>query len=300
MSSLLPIIVTWDVDPSPEVPYDLRHRSLGVTLDLCRDLHVRSTFFVTANAEHAQAEDLEQMQSLGHEIGCHGLTHTDEEEYQRMPAKDVHTYIEQATSKLQSAAGVPITVFRSPRLKVGASMIDALAACGYVADSSVCSQRIDLISSNLINYGWLVAPRRPYHPHRANPFKRGDSPLWEIPISAAIIPLISAFLSVLGPSCMKTWLRLLAAESRRTGKPIVYLGHPIEFTSAWIKPFAWSQLSPAYIRTHGLLLRKQLYRLDSVAWLQATRDLFAYMASFPGAEFLPLGEYVARELGDSR
>jgi hypothetical protein len=165
-----------------------------------------------------------------------------------------------------------------------------------VADSSVCSQRVDVISSNLINRGWLVAPRRPYHPHRANVFKRGDSPVWEVPISAAIIPFISAFLSVLGLSFMKIWFRLLAAESRRTGKPIVYLGHPIEFTSAWVKPFTWSQLRPGTIRTHGLLLRKQLYRLDCAAWLEATRDLFAYMASFSGAEFLPLGEYVSREL----
>jgi hypothetical protein len=297
MSSLLPIIVTWGVDPSPEVPYELRHRSLGVTFDLCRDLNVRSTFFITANAEHVQAGDLDQMQILGHEIGCHGLTHTDEEEYQRMPAADVHAYIEQATSKLQSAVGAPITVFRSPRLKMGARALAALAACGYVADSSVCSQRADVISSNLINRGWLVAPRRPYHPDRANAFKRGDLPVWGVPISAAVILFTSAILGVLGLSFMKTWFRLLAAESRRTGKPIVYLGHPIEFTSAWSKPFAWAQLTPGYIRTHGVLLRKQLYRLDSVAWLQATRDLFAYMASFSGAEFLPLGEYVTRELG---
>lgn len=297
MSGTLPILVTWDVDPSPEVPYEARRRSLDVTLDLCRDLAVRTTFFVTAQADHVHADDLDRIQSLGHEVGCHGLTHTDEEEYQRMPAADVRAYIEQATDRLQSAAGTPITVFRSPRLKMGASALDALVACGYVADSSVCSQRVDVISSNLVNPGWLVAPRIPYHPDRSNPFRRGDSPLWEVPISAAVIPFISAFLSVLGLRFMKLWFRLLAAESRRTGKPIVYLGHPIEFTASWMTPFAWSQLTPAYIRTHGLLLRKQLYRLDSAAWLQATRDLFAYMASYPGAAFLPVGDYVAHELG---
>ncbi|MGD8624505.1 MAG: hypothetical protein PVJ34_08215, partial [Anaerolineae bacterium] len=127
-------------------------------------------------------------------------------------------------------------------------------------------------------------------------FKQGELAIWEVPVSAAVIPFISAFLSVLGLAFMKGLFRLLYAESRRTGKPIVYLAHPIEFTTGWVKPFHLKQLSPAYIRTHGLLIRKRLYRMDNETWLKATRELFAYMASSTGVAFVPIGEYVASNL----
>jgi len=89
------------------------------------------------------------MQALGQEIGCHGLTHTDEEEYDRMPEEMQERYIEQATQKLEAVAGVRILAFRSPRVKTSAHTLRLLAEHGYRADSSVCSQRIDFVSSNL-------------------------------------------------------------------------------------------------------------------------------------------------------
>jgi peptidoglycan-N-acetylglucosamine deacetylase len=293
----VPVLITWDVDPSPETTWEARQQSLEVTVELCRALGIQTTFFATANAVHVQPDIVQKMLAEGHEIGCHGLTHTDEEEFDRMLPDAQRTHVEEATHKLEALTGSPIRVFRSPRLKISPSTIDILTSCGYIADSSVCSQRIDILSSNLINPGWLRAPRRPYHPHAESVFKRGELPLWEVPVSAAVIPFISAFLSVFGLRFMKGLFRILAAESRRTGKPIVFLGHPIEFTSQWVKPFAMSDLSPRYIRTHGLIIRKKLYRLNSPAWLKATHDLFAYMKSFPDVVFLPVGQYVVSELG---
>jgi len=266
-------------------------------MDLCRELAIRSTFFVTANAAQVRPDDLERMLAWGHQIGCHGLTHTGEEEYNRMPEEQQRAYIEQATQKLNTLTGTDILAFRSPRLKISASTVQLLAEYGYRADSSVCSQRMDLISSNLLNPGWLLAPRRPYHPNHDNAFKRGELPIWEIPISATVIPFISACLSVLGLSFMKVLFRQLYTESRRTGKPIVYLAHPIEFAATWLKRFSFKQLSVSYIRTHGLLIRKQLYRMDHETWLNATRALFAYMQSFPNVAFVTVGEFVDDELG---
>jgi len=291
------VLVTWDVDPSPEVPYEARTRSLKVAMDLCHELTIRSTFFITANASQVHSADLECMQTHGHQIGCHGLSHTDEEEYDKMPEAMQKAYIEEATQKLENMAGTPILAFRSPRVKISACTMKLLTHYGYLADSSVCSQRMDLFSSNLINPGWLFSPRVPYHPHHTSAFKRGNLPIWEIPLSAVVIPFISAFLSVLGLSFMKVMFRLLYEESRRTGKPIVYTAHPVEFTSGWRKPFTLKELSPSYIRIHGLLLRKRLYRMGPECWLNATRELFSYMASFPGVVFLPVVEYVATTLG---
>ena len=293
----VPILITWDVDPSPEVSYEARKLSLGVTVDLCSELDIRSTFFITANASQVHSGDLERMQTHGHQIGCHGLSHSDEEEYDKMDEAIQRTYIEEATQKLESMAGTPIRVFRSPRVKISACTMKLLAQYGYLADSSVCSQRMDLLSSNLINPGWLFSPRLPYHPHCRSAFKRGDLPIWEIPLSAVGAPFISAFLSVLGLSFMKVIFRLLYAESRRTGKPIVYMAHPVEFTSGWLKPFTLKELSPSYIRVHGFLVRKHLYRMDPESWLNATRELFSYMASFSDVVFMSVGEYVTSMLG---
>jgi len=93
---------------------------------------------------------------------------------------------------------------------------------------------------------------------------------------------------------VKALFRLLYAESRRTGKPIVYLAHlPSCFLPRVGPPrLTLKQFSPAYIRTHGFLLRKIFYRMSGETWRNATRGLFAYMASFPDVKFMTSSEYV--------
>jgi len=296
MSKQIPVLITWDVDPSPRLPYKDKLRSLEIATDLCDELNIQATFFVTANAEQATPAALERIQASGHEIGCHGLTHGDEENYDQMPKDMQRAYIEEATEKLAALAGCPIRVFRSPRVKTSALTLRLLAEYGYQADSSVCSQRIDFVSSNLINAGWIFAPRRPYRPHHGNAFRKGEVPIWEIPISAAIIPFISASLNILGLSAVKALFRLLYAEARRTGKPIVYLAHPTEFTSGRQRTFHLREFSPVHIKTHGFLVRNLLYRMDRETWLECTQEFFAYMASFPDVRFMSVGDYAARIL----
>jgi peptidoglycan/xylan/chitin deacetylase (PgdA/CDA1 family) len=297
----IPILITWDVDPDRWATPDRRQRALSMVLDLCEEFGIRSTFFVTANYAHEYPEHMGRMQSLGHEVGCHGLTHTDEEDYDRMPEDMQRTYIEEATQKLAAAVGEPILTFRSPRVKTSASTLRLLAEYGYKADSSVCSQRIDFVSSNLINPGWIIAPRRPYSPDPTNAFKRGNLPLWEVPVSAMGLPFISNALNALGVSAMKAFFKLLYTESKHTGKPIVYLGHPTEFILQMSGKgkrhyFKLRELSPNYIRTHGLLLRNYLFKMNGETLFNATQELFAYMASYPGIEFLPVGQYVSTHL----
>jgi hypothetical protein len=194
-------------------------------------------------------------------------------------------------------------------------MLNILAEHGYLADSSVCSQRIDLVSSNLLNLNWVFSPRRPYHPQWNSAFKRGDVPIWEVPISAVVLPFISSVVQVLGLSFMKPFFRLLFVESRFTGKPVVYLAHPTEFAvddgqekrqrtfrqrcAKYLKP---EYFSPAFIRTHGFRLRKVLYHMDGSTLFDVTRQLFDYMSSFTCVEFMTVGEYAARlgERGSSR
>jgi peptidoglycan/xylan/chitin deacetylase (PgdA/CDA1 family) len=113
----VPVLITWDVDPDRWATYDHRQQALSMALDLCEELSVQSTFFITANFVHEYPGHVARMQALGCEAGCHGLTHTDEEEYDRMPEPMQRSYIEEATEKLERVVGAPIRAFRSPRVK---------------------------------------------------------------------------------------------------------------------------------------------------------------------------------------
>jgi peptidoglycan/xylan/chitin deacetylase (PgdA/CDA1 family) len=291
----IPILITWDIDPSPKATEAERQLSVSTAIDLCQGLGMRPTFFITASKAHEYVDQIKRMQSLGYEIGCHGLYHTDEEDYNRMPQDMQRTYIAEATQKLTSVVGGPVVSFRSPRVKTSANTLRLLAENGYRADSSICSQRVDLVSSNLINPGWLIAPRRPYHPSHTSAFKRGDTPIWEVPISAMGLPFISGVLNVFGVRFTQALFRVLYSESRHTGKPIVYLAHPVEFAArSGPRPprLKLSEFNPAHIRTHGFMIRRRLYKWDGQVWLEKTRKLFAYMASFPDVTFMTSSEYV--------
>jgi hypothetical protein len=296
----VPILITWDVDPDYHLPFEPKRRSFGSAIDLCRDLDIAATFFVTANTDYVSTDQVERLLNSGHEVGCHGLTHRKEEDYDRMPVSLQRSYIEDAKTKLEMLIGGPVRSFRSPRVKTSAQTLSLLGEYGYQADSSVCSQRIDLVSSNMINTGWLFAPRRPYHPHQDSAFKQGDLPIWEIPVSATVMPFISSLLRVVGTTIMKAFFRLQYAESRRTGRPIVYLAHPTEFISTPEDSSRWRfkrrHFSPSFIRTHGFLIRNWLYWMDGDVCLKSTKQLFSYMASFSDVRFLTVSQYVSRYL----
>ena len=90
------VLITWDVDPSLKASLESRQLSLEIATDLCNEFSIRSTFFATATAGQASYSAFERMQSFGHEIGCHGLTHGDKEDYNRMPPTMQRDYIMKA------------------------------------------------------------------------------------------------------------------------------------------------------------------------------------------------------------
>jgi hypothetical protein len=287
----VPVLITWDVDPYS--PHDLteKRRALQTAIELCREVEIRATFLFVAQEATWYPDEIAEMKRVGHEIGCHGLTHGNDEEYNRMPPEMQRSCIERATRLLEEKAGTHITAFRGPRVKISPVTLELLAEQGYLTDSSVCSQRLDLVSSNLINTGWLMAPRAPYHPHRDNAFKRGDLNILEVPVSALMIPFISSALDVLRLPLMKALFRLLYVEARHKSKPIVYLAHPGELGPQSYGRFKLSHLSPKTVRTHGLKFRRYLRERSPEVRLSLRRALFSYMAAFPGIRFMTMREY---------
>lgn len=291
----IPVLITWDIDPDRWATIEQRQLALSMALDLCEEFSIRSTFFITANFIHEYPKQLERMNFLNQEIACHGLMHSDEEDYDRMPENLQKVFITDAAQKIENVIGSPVKTFRSPRVKTSATTLKLLSDHNYRTDSSVCSQRMDFVSSNLINFGWLVAPRLPYHPNQSNPFRKGNLPILEIPISAIMLPFISSSLKVLGLQIMKLIFRLLYTEARISGKPIVYLAHPTEFIyDGNPRKINLRDFSPQRVRTHGFLARNFLFRLQGQSLYYATRELFGYISSMPGIKFLTCNEFTCQ------
>ncbi len=290
------ILVTWDVDPFPDVDIERKKAALRQTRQLLRDHQIPSTFFLPARMADALSREVQELIQDGHEIGCHGLTHGDEENYDRMPEEGQRRYLEEATRILRQTTGERVASFRGPRVKTSHLTQRILMELGYRADCSVASQRVDFVSSNLVNVDWILAPRLPYQPSPRSAFRRGNQDIWVVPLSAAIVPFVSSVLYLFRIRFMKALFRVLYAEARRTGKPIVYLIHPFEFAPSTLcyKPENMSFWQE--VRTHGFLIREKFYEKSHLRRFTMNRELMEYMRSFPNTRFQTVRDYVTETL----
>jgi peptidoglycan/xylan/chitin deacetylase (PgdA/CDA1 family) len=289
--STVPVLLTGDVDYSTHHRDQDKSRAFDQMLQAGRELAGGLTFFFVAREAEQVPSYPRILREAGHEIGCHGLTHGNEEEYDSMPLDMQEEYLGKATGVLSTLGNCEILSFRGPRVKVSGPTLKILSRMGYLADSTVCSQRFDLISSNLVHPGWLRAPRCPYHPSADDAYGRGNLEILEVPVSALAIPFISSTLYVFGLRFMKALFRALYSESRRTGKPIVYLFHPYEFAEEieGVKDYS------SNLKVHGLRFRRYLYRGDSSSKLDWNLSLWRYMAGFEGVRFMTMSQYAERQ-----
>jgi hypothetical protein len=155
-------------------------------------------------------------------------------------------------------------------------------------DSSVCSQRVDFISSNLVNFGWIRAPRLPYHPDSTDAFKHGNRNILVVPVSAIVIPFVSGILYTFGLAFTKIVFRLLYQESLRNGKPIVYLMHSTEFAP---KRFEREKKYPILVEGFGFRRSKWLFEQDIEKRYTDHEKLFSYIKSFAQVQFMTMNDY---------
>jgi peptidoglycan/xylan/chitin deacetylase (PgdA/CDA1 family) len=93
MAEQVPVLITWDVDVYSRRHLAKRKGALQAAIELCRELEISATFFFVAQEATWYLEEMAEMKRAGHEIGCHGLTHGSEEEYNRMPPEMQRGYI---------------------------------------------------------------------------------------------------------------------------------------------------------------------------------------------------------------
>jgi len=197
-------------------------------LDLLSKHDVQSTFYFTGMFAEQSPESVELVKEHGHGIGCHGYDHSPQRAFDVLSYEEQVEELKKAKKVIEGVAG-RIESFRAPMLRINEDTIRALEETGFLSDSSIASQRFDgpLTFGSKRKLKWLIAPRKPYTISYDSIVKSGSSNILEIPISAALFPFIGTAMRI-SPFITKILQKCLYHESKKTGKPIVFLFHPNE------------------------------------------------------------------------
>lgn len=202
---------------------------MPLLLELYQKYQIKSTFFFTGYIARLYPEVVKMVLPYRHEIGSHGLSHEKKDGFDTLSYDRQVWHLKKSKELLEDISGKPVIAFRSPALRMQPNSARALIQAGYQIDSSVASQRSDLFFSfgSRQKINWLFAPRLPYRVRTDNLFKKGDSPLVEIPLSATLFPYIGTTMRIF-PFLTALQRRALNVENRFKKKPIVFDIHPNE------------------------------------------------------------------------
>ena len=189
--------------------------------------NVKATFYLTAKYAKLAKQSLFSILEKGHEIGSHGFDHS--EYYDSLNYQQQVEILTKSKKIIEDIIGEEIMSFRAPALRINKHTVKALEYVGFNSDSSVASQRFDgpFTSGAIKKLAWLTANRKSYTMNYNNPYKKGDSNIIEIPITAFVWPFIGTHMRI-SPIITKFFQQLFMLESRITDKPLVFLIHPNE------------------------------------------------------------------------
>ena len=139
------------VDLEPDCPPYLSSTFRGIEqgtpalLALFAELGVPATWFTTGEVAARYPETVRALVRDGHELGCHGVTHT---AFDTLDERDARREIVESATLLRTFA--PVTSFRAPYLRFPEPYVRLLEEAGFTLDSS------------LAKYKWSYrAPRLP-------------------------------------------------------------------------------------------------------------------------------------------
>jgi len=310
----VPLLVTLDVHGTDAQGRPRRGVAENVRRSLTElgKLGIRATYFVPALVMEEHREIVEQIRADGHEVASHGFYHNDQVPFRGLPPERYDLLDESTQEKFFEGADRLFekvlgderpTSFRSPCFGISGPTVQALERHGFKADFSVSSQRLDFLTSNPYGFKNLLAPRLPYHPDRSNPFKAGDSKLWEIPVSSFVLPLAVMTVITFGMGFSKWFFRALRKESESNGKPIVYMCHAEEFcpdAETYTIPLGDLKLAD-FLPLKGRGFRaRQAFRLSDPAKIYERNVRYIeFMNSADNVESVTANQYIEGWLQDS-
>lgn len=246
-------------------------------LEMYAKYNVKATFFFTGHIAKLYPEVVKMVQPYGHEIGSHGLTHEVNQAFDILPLKTQIEHLKKSKAILEDISGEQVISFRAPAARVNKNIVSALVETGFLVDSSIAPQRLDMFMSfgSLKKLNWLTTPRKPYFCHKENIFRRGGSSILEIPISAIGFPYIGTFMRI-APGLNRFTRNLLYLETKLTGRHFNFLTHPNEYIDEEFEPSILQRRGSNYISyLLGDVLRHKLKvkNLGSVAIPLLEREL---------------------------
>ena len=134
-------VVAFTVDLEPDCPPFLRgfrgvEHGLPALLDLLAAAKVPATFFTTGDVARRYPQAIERLVSEGHELACHGMTHT---AFTSLEPSDAEAEIVESAAILRRFARV--TSFRAPYLRFPESYVPMLERAGFELDSSLAKYK---------------------------------------------------------------------------------------------------------------------------------------------------------------
>ncbi len=140
--SAFPPTVAFTVDLEPDCPPFLSgfrgvERGLPALLELLRELDVPTTFFTTGEVAERYPESVDRLLADGHELACHGMTHT---AFTSLDSVAARNEIVQSAEILRRFA--PVTSFRAPYLRFPEAYVPMLDDAGFSLDSSQAKYKL--------------------------------------------------------------------------------------------------------------------------------------------------------------
>jgi peptidoglycan-N-acetylglucosamine deacetylase len=135
--------VAFTVDLEPDCPPFLSgfrgmEHGFPALADLLARLRVPATFFTTGDVATRFPDAIHRLVADGHELGCHGMTHT---AFTSLDPAAAQSEIEVSARVLRSFATV--TSFRAPYLRFPDEYVGLLAANGFALDSSQAKYKLE-------------------------------------------------------------------------------------------------------------------------------------------------------------
>lgn len=231
-------LITNDVETTSILNHKLRDKTgeyvlnqgIPRLLDLYDKYGVKATFFYTGHIAKLYPDVVRKAYERGHEVGSHGLTHEVDQAFDVLSPKEQLSHLIRSKQILEDIIGDEVISFRAPAARVDKGFPEILHEAGFKVDSSVSSQRLDMMFSfgALKKLHWLTAPRKAYFTQVDNIFRKGDSDILEAPISAFGFPYIGTFMRI-APALNRFTRHVLYWETLCNGRQFVFLTHPNEF-----------------------------------------------------------------------
>ncbi len=223
-------------DPPRPLRFTILRKALPRFEELFAEAGVRATFFVIGHdleaPEHDEAREvLRRLAAAGHEIGNHTYSHP--YDLCRLPEQVVEAEIRRCHDLCVERIGRDATPlgFRAPGYTIDAKVHRVLASRGYRYDSSMfpsppywlaklgvmgmMSLRGRSSASVVSDPRALLGPADPYRPDPERPWRRGQSPLVELPVAVqpyTRLPAIGTLLAVAPEPMRRFVLRTMASR----------------------------------------------------------------------------------------